>query len=53
MEFPSQWESGPLVVMWAAQGRSHEVVVDGWAVIAAACHAGGSGLITGPGQTYD
>jgi hypothetical protein len=30
------------------------VVVDVWAVIAAACHAGGPGLISGgPGKTYD
>jgi hypothetical protein len=27
-------------------------VVDGWAVSAAACHAGGPGLIPGSGQTY-
>jgi hypothetical protein len=27
-------------------------VVDGWAVSAAACHAGGPGSIPGPGQTY-
>jgi hypothetical protein len=28
-------------------------VVDGWAVSAAACLAGGPGLIPAPGQTYD
>jgi hypothetical protein len=27
-------------------------VVDGWASCDAACHAGGPGLIPGPGQTY-
>jgi hypothetical protein len=27
-------------------------VVYGWAVSAAACHAGDPGLIPGPGQTY-
>jgi hypothetical protein len=27
-------------------------LVDGWAVSAAACHAGGPGLIPGPGPTY-
>jgi hypothetical protein len=29
------------------------VVVDGGAVIGAACYAGGPGLIPGPGQTYN
>jgi hypothetical protein len=34
------------------KGKIRLGVVDGWAVSAAACHAGGPGLIPGPGQTY-
>jgi hypothetical protein len=35
-----------------AEQRWRHGVVDGWASSNAACHAGGPGLIPGPGQTY-
>jgi hypothetical protein len=37
--------------MLGVLSHSSNAVVDGWAISAAACHAGGPGSIPGPGQT--